>query len=375
MARYAKSGDLHIAYIVEGDGPIDLVWIPPWISQVEYLWSEASLERGDGAADPLRAGDHLRPARLGPVRPALRRAHARGADGRRAGGDGRRRLRERRDLRHARGRPDGRAVRRHLPGPHRARWSSTPRSPAPPGRPATSGPGPPRSATRTWTSCVEHWGEGWVAGCVAPSRMGDPRFMEWAGRLERLAASPATISRIFDLIGEFDVRDVLPSIRVPTLVMHRRDDSFIKVEHSRYIAEQIPGARYVELEGGDNMFSVGDSEAILGRDRGVPHRHAPRARARPHARHGDVHRHRATPPSAPPRWATAAGASCSSATTRSSGRRSSATAAARSSAPATASWPPSTARRARSAAPPPWPRRWDRSGWRCAPASTRASSR
>ena len=45
MARYAKSGDLHIAYIVEGDGPIDLMWIPPWISQVEYLWSERSLMR------------------------------------------------------------------------------------------------------------------------------------------------------------------------------------------------------------------------------------------------------------------------------------------------------------------------------------------
>ena len=94
--------------------------------------------------------------------------------------------------------------------------------------------------------------------------MGDPRFLEWAGRLERLAASPGTIKRIFDLIGEFDVRDVLPSIRVPTLVMHRREDTFIKVEHSRYIAEHMPGARYVELEGTDNMFAVGDSESIIG---------------------------------------------------------------------------------------------------------------
>jgi hypothetical protein len=111
---------------------------------------------------------------------------------------------------------------------------------------------------------VERWGEGLVAGGVAPSRMSDPRFMEWAGRLERLAASPGTIKRIFDLIGEFDVRDVLPSIRVPTLVMHRRDDTFIKVEHSRYIAEHVPGARYIELEGRDNMFALGDSEAILG---------------------------------------------------------------------------------------------------------------
>jgi class 3 adenylate cyclase len=111
---------------------------------------------------------------------------------------------------------------------------------------------------------IDHWGEGLVAGSVAPSRMGDPRFMEWAGRLERLAASPGTIKRIFELIGKFDVRDVLPSIRVPTLVMHRREDTFIKVEHSRYIAEHVPGARYVELEGRDNMFAVGDSESIMG---------------------------------------------------------------------------------------------------------------
>ena len=45
VARYAKSGDLHIAYAVEGDGPIDLVWVPPWISHVEYLWAEPTLER------------------------------------------------------------------------------------------------------------------------------------------------------------------------------------------------------------------------------------------------------------------------------------------------------------------------------------------
>jgi class 3 adenylate cyclase len=57
---------------------------------------------------------------------------------------------------------------------------------------------------------------------------------------------------------------VLPSIRVPTLVMHRREDSFIKIEHSRFMAERIPGAKLVELDGGDNMFSIGDSEALLG---------------------------------------------------------------------------------------------------------------
>ena len=218
--------------------------------------------------------------------------------------------------------------------------------------------------------CVEHWGEGLVAGSVAGSRMRDPRFMEWAGRLERLAASPGTIARIFDLIGEFDVREVLPSIRVPTLVMHRRDDTFIKVEHSRYIAERIPGARYVELEGPDNMFAMGDTEAILGEIEefltGTRHER----RARPHAGHGDVHRHRGLHQETPPTWATATGAISWSATTSCSGARSTATAAARSSARGTASSRPSTARRGRSAAPRRSPKRWRRSGSSSGPAST-----
>ena len=60
------------------------------------------------------------------------------------------------------------------------------------------------------------------------------------------------------------MRDILPSIRVPTLVLHRRQDTFINLEHSRFMAEHIPDARLVELEGGDNMFSIGDSEGLLG---------------------------------------------------------------------------------------------------------------
>ena len=72
------------------------------------------------------------------------------------------------------------------------------------------------------------------------------------------------IGKIFDAVGQTDVRDVLPSIRVPTLAMHRRGDTMIDFEHSRYLARHIPGARLVELEGSDNLFSVGDSEAILG---------------------------------------------------------------------------------------------------------------
>jgi class 3 adenylate cyclase len=111
---------------------------------------------------------------------------------------------------------------------------------------------------------LSHWGEGLVTGGIAPSRLSDPRFVEWAARMERLAASPATIRRIMDLIGEFDVRHVLPSIRVPTLVMHRRQDTFLDFRHSEYIAAHVPGARLVALEGSDNLFTVGDVDSVLG---------------------------------------------------------------------------------------------------------------
>ena len=263
IARYARSGDLSIAYIAEGEGELDLVWIPPWVSQVEYLWSEPTLEavmgrltqfarvitfdrRGSGLSDPLSGAPTLE-EQMDDVLAVMDAAGSERA-----------------------------AITGTLEGgPMAAMFAATY-----PERVsglvlyatfarATWAPGyefawAAEERDVRMSQLLDHWGEGWVAGAVAPAQMADPRFREWAGRLERLAASPSTIRRIFDLIGEFDVRDVLPSIRVPTLVLHRRDDSFIKIEHSRYIAEHIPGARFVELEGDENMFSVGDSEAVMG---------------------------------------------------------------------------------------------------------------
>jgi class 3 adenylate cyclase len=263
VARYAKSGDLNIAYIVEGRGETDLVWIPPWISQVEYLWAEPSLadvmsrltqfarvitfdRRGSGLSDPFVGAPTLE-EQMDDVLAVLDAAGSERAAiaGTLEGGP--------------------LAVLFAATYPERTEalilYATFARA--------------TRDADYEWAWSVEerdarlaevidHWGEGLVAGGVAPGRMEDPVFREWAGRLERLAASPASIRRIFDLIGRFDVRDVLPSIRVPTLLLHRRDDTFINIGHSRYMATRIPGARLVELEGEQNMFSIGDSEAIMG---------------------------------------------------------------------------------------------------------------
>ncbi len=263
MARYAKSGDLHIAYAVEGDGPMDLVWVPPWISQVEYLWSEPSLQRvmarltqfarlitfdrrGSGLSDPFFGAPTLED-QMDDVLAVMDAAGSERAAivGTLEGGP--------MAALFAATYPERTDALVLYATFARATWA-----------PDYDWAWPAETRNAHIDEWLERWGDGTIAGSVAPSQMSDPSFVEWAGRLERLAASPGTIRRIFDLIGSFDVRDVLPSIRVPTLVLHRTDDSFLKVEHSRYIASKVPGARYVELEGGDNMFSVGDSEAVIG---------------------------------------------------------------------------------------------------------------
>jgi class 3 adenylate cyclase len=263
VARYAKSGDLNIAYVVEGDRPLDLVWIPPWISQVEYLWAEDSLarvmerltqfarvitfdRRGSGLSDPL-AGAPTLEEQMDDVIAVMDAAGSERAAiaGTLEGGP--------MAALFAATYPDRVSALILYAAFARATWA-----------PGYEWAWSAEERAARMDELADHWGEGWVAAGVAPSRKTDPDFMEWAGRLERLAASPSTIKRIFDLIGEFDVREVLPSIRVPTLVLHRRDDSFIKIEHSRFLAEHIPGAKLIELEGGDNMYSLGDSEGLLG---------------------------------------------------------------------------------------------------------------
>jgi class 3 adenylate cyclase/alpha-beta hydrolase superfamily lysophospholipase len=262
-ARYTKSGDINIAYAMGGDGPHDMVWVAPWISQVEYLTAEPTLadafrrlgsfcrvisfdRRGSGLSDPLFGAPTLE-EQMDDVLAVMEAAGSERAT--------------------IFGTLEGGPMAALFAATHperveslilyatfaRAVWA-----------PDYEWAWKPEDRDAAMAAGVATWGEGNVVSGVAPSKAGDPAFMDWAGRLERLAASPATIRTIMDLIGKFDVRHVLPTIRVPTLVMHRSEDSFISVEHSRYIAAQIPKARYVEFEGSDNLFSVGDVDAWVG---------------------------------------------------------------------------------------------------------------
>ena len=112
---------------------------------------------------------------------------------------------------------------------------------------------------------IATWGEdkGEMMKLWAPTMAEDPGLVAWFARMQRLAASPAEARVIARAMIDLDVREVLPRIRVPTLVMHRPKERVWDVRHSRYLAENIAGARYVELDGIDSFPFVGDSDAIV----------------------------------------------------------------------------------------------------------------
>jgi pimeloyl-ACP methyl ester carboxylesterase len=111
----------------------------------------------------------------------------------------------------------------------------------------------------------------------APSVENDPVAINWLSRLERSAASPAAAAAFMRLGSEIDVRHVAPSIHVPTLVLHTPDDPVVRYEQARWLAEQIPGARLVELKGRDHVpwFDVGDQVVTEIRDFLTGFREAP----------------------------------------------------------------------------------------------------
>jgi len=261
--RYARSGDLHIAYQEAGDGPVDLFYVPTWIGQIEVFMEERSIaafverlcsfarvvsfdRRGAGLSDPWVGLPTLEDQ----MDDVLAVMDATGT--------------ERASLM---GSLEGGPLAMLFAATHpqrveslilyatyaRTRWA-----------PDYGWPPTDDERDARIDEMLPHWGEGAVVSSLAPSLAGDPDYQRWAGRMERYSASPGTAEAVLRALGDTDVRHILPTIRVPTLVMHRREDQFLMVEHSRYLGEHIADARYVELEGSDSLFSVGDSEAILG---------------------------------------------------------------------------------------------------------------
>jgi alpha/beta hydrolase family protein/adenylate/guanylate cyclase family protein len=107
------------------------------------------------------------------------------------------------------------------------------------------------------------WGRAVLLDLVAPDRVGDAEFRQWWARYQRLGLSLGGILAVRRMLGEADVREVLPMIRVPTLVLYRTGDTWVRPEHGRYLSENIAGAKLVELPGTDYFVFLGDADGAL----------------------------------------------------------------------------------------------------------------
>ena len=315
--RYARSGDVNIAYQVTGDGPFDLVLVSGFFSHLEIDWEHPRQRPLPRAARLVRAPDPLRQARHRPLRPRRRAPRLRDADGRRPRGDGRCRQRARRALRLLGGRADVRPLRRHLPradaalvlyGTYAKRrdpdddypWAPTPRS-ASALRSSSSGPGARRRP-------------------VDDGAERGRRARAWFGRLGRAGLrAPAGARDLILMNAKADVRELLPSVQCRRSSSTASDDRDARVEEGRYIAERIPGARFVELPGDDHVPAI-DPDQIVDEVEEFLTGSRPAPPSVPRADDDPVHRSRRLDGAGRSTWATRRGRRCSPATTRSSAR-------------------------------------------------------
>jgi pimeloyl-ACP methyl ester carboxylesterase/class 3 adenylate cyclase len=260
--HYAKSGDVNIAYQVAGHGPRDLVVVPGWISNIDLFWDEphaaqffnrlASFsrlilfdKRGTGLSDRVVDIPTLE-TRMDDVRAVMDAvSSARAA---------------------LFGYSEGGPMCTLFAATYPERTSALIMSGSYARRmwaPDYTW-GTPREAWNAFLDAVvSNWGGTIGLDERAPSLAGDAQFRDWWARYVRQSASPSAGRAIWSMIADIDVRHVLPAIRVPTLIIHNTGDRNVPVEHSRYMAERIPGARYVELPGIDHIPFVGNSDMIL----------------------------------------------------------------------------------------------------------------
>ena len=255
--KYAKSGDVHIAYRIFGDGPRDLVLIPGTLSHVDLFWefpvnqyllkrltSFARVivfdKRGQGLSD--RVGDQTLEERIGDVRAVMDAAGS--------------------DRASIYGWSEGGPMSLMFCATYPERTSALVLC----GSFASMQAEPWGMNQERWSRFIQnletHWGEGVLVPINAPSRVKDQAFIQWFARLERAAASPGAILALMRANYEIDVRHVLPAIQAPTLILHRVGDKTVPVEAGRYLAEHIRGAKYVELPGEDHLQQAYEPEVL-----------------------------------------------------------------------------------------------------------------
>jgi pimeloyl-ACP methyl ester carboxylesterase/DNA-binding winged helix-turn-helix (wHTH) protein len=261
---YARSGDVNIAYQVIGDAPLDLVFVMGWVSHLEYFWREPTFarfllrlasfsrlilfdKRGTGLSDrvPINQLPTLE-QRMDDVRAVMDAVGSERAAlcGVSEGGP--------MCSLFAATYPE-KTLALVMIGTYAKRI-----------RDAEYPWGPTQEQREHFFDVMrEQWGGPVGIDERAPSVADDPKFRDWWATYLRMGASPGAAVALTQMNAEIDVRNVLPSIRVPSLVIHRTDDQCLKVEEGRFVADRIPGAKFVELPGDDHLPFVGDQDAIL----------------------------------------------------------------------------------------------------------------
>jgi pimeloyl-ACP methyl ester carboxylesterase/class 3 adenylate cyclase len=260
--RYARAGSVSIAYQVVGDGPFDLVHIPSWITNVEENWNEPGYarfllrlasfsrlilfdKRGTGLSDRVAAMPTLE-QRIEDVQAVMSSVGSREAA--------------------LFGSTEGSAMCALYAATYPERTRALVMYGAYARRIRTTDyPWGPNMEERQafLDTLMREWGGPTVLDMLAASMKDDARFRGWWAGYLRRSASPGAALSLTEMNTAIDIRRVLPTIRVPTLVIHRTDDPLCPVEGARYIAANIPGARYVEVPGVDHMPFVGDIDRLL----------------------------------------------------------------------------------------------------------------
>ncbi|MCA1832355.1 MAG: alpha/beta fold hydrolase [Actinomycetota bacterium] len=264
MVRYVRRADTNIAFQTFGDGPIDLLFVPNWINDIEAAWDEPSYagflrslgafsrvswfdKRGTGLSDPIPISDRLDLDSWVQDVEAVRKAVGAGKPvlfGAASGGPI--------CISYAAQYPDHVAALvlydsyATLAAAEDVPWGFSPEA--------------ARGIERRFEA---EWAEGPYLDVVAPTLSGDARFRSWWAHYRRHASSPGTARALRRLSNEIDVRSQLPLVQAPTLVVHRSGDRYILVEHGRYLARRIAGAILLEVRGDDHLFFVGDASSIV----------------------------------------------------------------------------------------------------------------
>ena len=260
--RYVRSGDIHIAYTVIGQGGPDIVFVPGMFSHLDLWWETQAtarffrrlgalgrlimFDKRDTGLSDRAPGDQSLEQRMDDVRAVMDACGSERAVlfGYSEGGP--------MSILFAASYPQ--RVTGLILADATARWSAAPDYPC--------GHESDTLAQAMERLAQRHWGEGGTADWFAPDRSGSDRVRQALARWERLAAGPSAVLRLLRMLRESDVRDVLPSVRVPALVIHRSDDRVVPPCHGRYLASHLPDARYAE-QPGDHLLWMGDTDALL----------------------------------------------------------------------------------------------------------------